>query len=165
MNVNLCGTGLRGFVNVDISLKADYIRDLEWMRVPFKKESVDKMIFMSAINYFTYDRAKFLVKDIYRVLKKGGVVRIGVQDLELIARNYLNREWDCMRVNRWFGNVDGYKSNFKRSKFVWDYATLREILIPCGYSWIYSMPFGESNYGLGEHDNREEQMFFIEAVK
>lgn len=164
--VNLCGVGLEGFINVDISLKADRVRNLNWQRIPFKSNSVDQLICMSAINYFTKKRAQFLIKDVYRVLKPGGVCRFGVQDLQVICRKYLSGEFDCDRINRWFGLGDGYKSNRQKCKYVYDYKTLSAMFYK--FSFVHPCEYQKSFYYpecLGQYDNRPEQMFYLEAMK
>lgn len=165
MKVNLCGVGLEGFVNVDISWKADKRRNLNWQRIPFKDNSVDVLICMSAINYFSKERAQFLVNDVYRVLKKDGVCRFGVQDLKLICAKYLagDPDFNCDRINRWFGLGDGYKSNGQKSKYVYDWKTLSQFFN--NFRYVSKMDFRRSDYGLGKYDNRPEQMFYLEAMK
>lgn len=169
IKVNLCGTGLEGFVNVDISLKADKIRDLSWMRIPFKDNSVDALICMSAINYFSKKRAQFLIKDVYRVLKPGGVCRFGIQDLRLICEKYLagDHDFTCDRINRWFNSpsTDGYKANGRRNKYVYDYETLKGLFITARFGDIIYSSYKDSCSSLSEKDNREDQMFFLAALK
>ena len=167
MIVNLCGTQIKGMVNVDISPKADKIRDLRWMRIPFKNDTVDRLLCMSAINYFSKKRAEYLIGEVYRVLKPGGVCRFGVQDLELICKKYLSGEFDCDRVNRWFGNLDGYAANGVKSKYVYDYKTLAGLFSKAGFRLVLRAGFKENRVevGLANHDNRPEQMFYLEAIK
>jgi predicted SAM-dependent methyltransferase len=168
VKVNLCGVGLEGFVNVDISLKADKVRNLNYQRIPFKNNSVDALICMSAINYFTKKRAQFLINEVYRILKpEDGVCRFGVQDLGLICRKYLDGEFDCDRLNRWFNSpsTDGYKSNLQRNKYVYDYATFEELFINAGFPNILQSRYKDKCSSLSENDNREDQMFFLEAWK
>ena len=47
---------------------------------------------MSAINYFTRDRALLILKDIHRILKPSGILRVGVQDLKLISKKYIDKD-------------------------------------------------------------------------
>lgn len=162
MKVNLCGVGLDGFVNVDISLKADKIRDLSWMRLPFKDNSVDYLICMSAINYFTKKRAQKIINDVYRVLKPNGVCRFGTQDLAKICSGYLSNDFSCERVNEWFR---GYKSNGRKCKYVYDSETLWMMFYETGFREITPCAYKNSPNDIGQYDNRPEQMFFIEAKK
>ena len=164
VKVNLCGTGLEGFINVDISWKADKRRNLNWQKIPFKDNSVDQLICMSAINYFTKERGQYLINEVHRILKPNGVCRFGVQDMNVICENYLTGEFECDRVNRWFGLGDGYISNGQKSKYVYDFGTLENLFIIAGFNWIKKSYYRES-VPLSEYDNRPEQMFFLEAMK
>jgi predicted SAM-dependent methyltransferase len=122
---------------------------------------------MSFINYPKKKRALEIIKDVHRVLKKGGVCRFGVQDLELICTKYLSGEFDCERVNRWFGHQDGYVSNGKKNKYVYDYKTLSEMFYYAGFIWV-SKKLGYREHFLSPlnvYDNREGQMFYLEAIK
>ena len=169
MKVNLCGVGLEGFVNVDISWKADIRRNLNWQRVPFEDNSVDALICMSAINYFHKDRAEYLIKDVYRVLKPKGICRFGVQDLETICRKYLSGDprFGCERVNRWFNSpsTDGFKASGQRNKYVYDYITLKDLFVAAGFDFIHRSFYQDAMYELSQYDNREDQMFFLEVAK
>ena len=167
MKVNLGGIGLKGFVNVDISLKADKIRDLDFMRLPFKDNSVDELLCMSFINYPKKERALKIRKDVYRVLKPEGICRFGVQDLELICAKYLLGEFDCERLNRWFGNLDGYNANGKKNKYVYDYQTLSQMFYDAGFIWVSRKLTYQEKFlsELNIYDNRPEQMFYMECRK
>jgi len=53
---------------------------------------MDVVICMSAINYFTRKRGGFLIAEVYRILALGGITRFGTQDLERIAKRYVDRD-------------------------------------------------------------------------
>ena len=93
--INLCCGPIKldGFINIDISPNADMVLDLEKELLPFPDESVVAVVCMSAINYFSRQRAIEIIKDVSRVLKQGGVARFGTQDLRILAENYLTN--DC----------------------------------------------------------------------
>jgi len=169
VKINLCGIRLENFINIDVSWSADKRVDLEKKRIPMKDGSVDVLICMSAINYFTLDRAQFLIKDVYRVLKPKGWCRFGTQDLELIADKYLQGDSDftCHRINRWFGNGDGYKASGKICKYVYDYDTLSKLFVLAGFGVIWQVQYqmDRSPHSLGQYDNREQEMLYLEAVK
>ena len=160
--VNLCGTGLDGFINIDISRKADKRVDLEKKRIPLSPKSVDVLICMNGIGYFTKKRAQFLINDVYRILKSGGVCRFGTQDLGIICSQYLAQhpDFQCERINEWF---NGYEANGRKCKYVYDLITLYKLFEI--FSFAAGCGFEESFNSIGMYDNRPEQMFFLEAVK
>ena len=95
MRINLCcGPNLLpGWVNVDIQ-GADVNVDLEHELLPFPDASASVVVCISAINYFTRERGRELLADVLRVLRPGGLLRLGVQDLKLLARRYLDGDMD-----------------------------------------------------------------------
>jgi predicted SAM-dependent methyltransferase len=97
LSINLCcgDQKIEGYVGVDfLKGTADIVVDLRYEKLPLADNSADKLICISAINYFKYQRAKEIIKDVYRVMKPNGIVRFGVQDLRLIAMKYINNDKD-----------------------------------------------------------------------
>jgi len=164
VSVNLMGTGLKGFINIDISWKATPFKrvDLEKREIPMKDESVDVLVCMNAIGYFERPRGHFIINEVHRILKPGGVCRFGTQDFAIIAKQYLaeNPDFQMCRINEWFR---GYVANKKRCKYVYDLLTLWELFDK--FSLAVGCKYQISPRGIGGWDNREEQQFFIEAVK
>ena len=93
MKVNLCGgpKKIDGYVNVDISAQADFVIDLERDLLPFPNSSVDVVVCISAINYFTKKRASEIIRDVYRILREGAIARFATQDLRLLVKYYLEQ--------------------------------------------------------------------------
>jgi predicted SAM-dependent methyltransferase len=183
IKVNLC-SGARptpGYVNVDLS-GADINIDLEHELLPFDEDSVSTLVCISAINYFELERGQAILRDILRVLEPGGVVRIGVQDLEVLMRRYMDRDtafWDQKAAtggDRFPGRTVGEKLNGffygfpttggKRCRFVYDAETLGVLLREAGFEQIERKAYRESSIPeVAAIDNRPEQMFFVEARK
>lgn len=116
-----CGEiGLAGWINIDWTLNARLIRNpsTRWLAhllsriglmdmstnwppnlllkdlrkgLPFKDGSVDFIYTSHFINLLKKYEVKYVLGECHRVLKKGGVVRIVVPDLELLARKYVER--------------------------------------------------------------------------
>jgi MoaA/NifB/PqqE/SkfB family radical SAM enzyme/predicted SAM-dependent methyltransferase len=183
LKINLCcgPRKLEGFINIDISSNADIIIDLENDLLPFPDESIDTVVCISAINYFTRQRAQEIIKDVYRVLKKGGVVRFGVQDLRILAEKYLSRDESFYfqklpdgrdrfpgatyadKLNEFFY---GFYSGDKHCQYVYDYESLSLLFKTAGFSLIERKDFCSSRIpDIEKIDNRPEQMFFLETVK
>ena len=57
--------------------------------IPFKKESFDVVYHSHVLEHFTKTDGEKLLGECYRVLKKNGIIRIAVPDLEKISREYL----------------------------------------------------------------------------
>lgn len=170
-----------GYINLDYSLSADIPINLNWGCLPFKDDTVEVVVCTSAINYFTKERARIIISETYRVLKIGGVVRFSTQDLRVISRAYVdhnidlfkkqrkltmdckNNETDCDIFNEW---ISGYPTLGGRCKYIWDYETLEIIFHEVGFKEIKKMNYMESKIiEINQIDNRQDQMFYLEAVK
>lgn len=57
--------------------------------VPFEDNKFDVVYHSHVLEHFPKDKAVLFVKECHRVLKKGGIIRIAIPDLERIARNYI----------------------------------------------------------------------------
>ena len=182
--VNLCSGAnvLSDYWNVDLEPKADLILDLEKFLLPFRDDSMDAVVCISAINYFTYDRAQKIMKDVYRVLKPVGVARFGVQDLKILAEKYLSRDEYFFfeklpygrdrfpgatvadKFNQWFFGFASYGG--KTSKYVYDFESLALLFKNAGFRTVEQKKYRESVLAdIEKIDNRPEQMFFLEATK
>ncbi len=183
LKVNLCSgpVMLKGWVNVDISPMADITIDLEKELLPFEDESVDTLVCISAINYFTLQRGYEIIKDVYRVMKDDGIVRFATQDLRILAQKYLERDKEFFfqklengqdrfpgitfadKFSQWFY---GFETGGKTCKYVYDYETLSLLFKKAGFEVVEEKKYLESEIPeIKLIDNRPEQMFFLEAKK
>lgn len=183
--VNLCSGEviLDEYINIDLDTRADLKLDLEKSLIPFSENSVDRVVMMSAINYFTYDRSVIILSDIYRILKPGGIIRIGVQDLQIISKKYLEKDYKFFfQTNRDFtqrfhGETLGDKINYffyrggsgiknKHHKYMWDFNSLKLLFHKAGFEKIENKDYLKSNIpDIEQIDNRPEMFFYIEAIK
>lgn len=61
-------------------------------RLPFADNSVDYIYTSHLLEHFKKFEAEEIVRDCYRLLKKGGIIRITVPDLELLVKKYLQKD-------------------------------------------------------------------------
>ena len=90
--INLgCGGNFRkGWINIDIvSNNPDVIAYDLSKGIPLENDSVDFVYSSHMLEHLPKIEAEKLLREAYRVLKKGGIIRIAVPDLEAIAREYL----------------------------------------------------------------------------
>ncbi len=181
--VNLCSGPviLPGYWNVDINSNADIVLDMEKKLLPFPDDSMNVVVCISAINYFSKQRGQEIINDVNRILKKKGIARFATQDLRLISTKYVKKDKHFFfqklkngrdrfdgetfgeKFNSWFY---GYESCGKKCKYVYDYETLSTLFKKAGFSKIKHVKYQESNLtDVKNIDNRPEQMFFLEAVK
>lgn len=183
LKVNLCCGSyvLPGWVNIDYGC-GDIHLDLSREAIPLPDGSVDTLVCMSAINYFTRERALEIVRDVRRVMKPGGLVRFGVQDLESLARRYLEKDsaFYFQKLpdgrDRFPGRTFADKFNeffygFSAGpgihcRYVYDFEALKSLFQEAGFEDVLRRGFQDSaDPQLVSLDNRPEQMFFLEARK
>lgn len=181
--INLCCGNQRipGYFGIDFVRGVDLYLDLSKNDLPFEDNSLDAVVCMSAINYFTRTRGQELIEEIYRVLRPGGVARFGVQDMEGIASRYVDKDTEFFfqklpdgrdrfegptlgdKFAAWFY---GYAIKGIPCRYFYDYYSLAFLFSSAGFTLIERKGFQESRL---EHirmiDNRPDQMFFLEAVK
>jgi SAM-dependent methyltransferase len=181
--VNLgCGAQkIPGYLGIDIGIDAELCLDLAIYNLPFKDHSLESVVCISAINYFSYSRAGELIRDVYRVLRPGGIARFAVQDMESIARRYVEKDVEFFfqklpdgkdrfkgptlgdKFAAWFY---GYAIKGTPCQYFYDFDSLKFLFNQAGFSVIERMAFLESRLDQIEMiDNRPDQMFFLEAVK
>lgn len=170
-----------GFFGIDLVDGADLRLDLARMDLPFPASSLDAVVCMSAINYFRRARAQQLVREMHRVLRAGGVCRVGVQDMKSLAERYVRGDLEFFfqkladgrdrfegptlgdKFAAWFY---GYAVGAHRCEYFYDYESLAYLFREAGFSVIERKAFRESRIAEVEQlDNRPDQMFFLEAVK
>lgn len=170
-----------GFFGIDLVDGADLRLDLARMDLPFPASSLDAVVCMSAINYFKRARALQVVREVHRVLRAGGVCRVGVQDMKALAERYVrgDREFFFQRLPDGRDRFDGptlgdkfaawfygYAVGAHRCEYFYDFDSLAQLFREAGFSVIERKAFRESRLAEVELlDNRADQMFFLEAVK
>ena len=181
--LNLCSGNqeIPGYISVDFNFAANLTINLSRGRLPFKSDSIEVVTCISAINYFTRERGQEIVNETYRVLCMGGVARFSSQDLESIARRYIEKDAEFFfqklsngkerfegktmgdKLNSWFY---GYKTSGGSSKYFYDYDTLADLFITAGFSVVEKKEYMDSRIEkIDLIDNRKNQVFFLEAVK
>jgi ubiquinone/menaquinone biosynthesis C-methylase UbiE len=107
--------------------------------------------------------AQVLLKDSYRVLKKGGRLRLSIPDLEFAIGLYPENK-ERMLKNYFF--INNASNNFSNHKYMYDYDMIRSILANIGFQNILKSSYKASDFPDVERlDNRGEDSLFIEAIK
>jgi predicted SAM-dependent methyltransferase len=180
--INLCcgAQKIPGYLGIDFGGEVDLALNLEKDNLPIKNNSLEAATCISAINYFTRTRGQEIVNEVYRVLLPGGVARFGVQDLEIIARHYVEKD-----IAFFFQKLPNGRERFEGvtlgdkfaawfygyvavgpCRYFYDYDSLAYLFKTAGFSVVEKKQYQESRL---EHieliDNRPDQMFFLEAIK
>ena len=177
--INLgCGeTFHKDWINADFYRLQNYIfrRHLRpnWMldlSKPLKcKSNFVDAIFMEHTNeHLLYSENYNLIREIYRILKKGGVLRICVPDLD----KYLN--WEVEKINyekmARFSSLPEAISSLTQNhlhKSVWNSKLLTELLKEFDFQHVYSSKFNSSKFEYLNIDDisHEWESLYIEAIK
>lgn len=88
-----CGHKIsEAMINIDfISDDHRVIRHNLLSDLPYETASVDMVYHSNVLEHFSEDEGKYFLRENFRVLKPGGVVRCVVPDLENVTREYLRR--------------------------------------------------------------------------
>jgi len=86
-----CGNKFhKEWVNVDISSKSPYVKSYNLLKgLPFPNDQFDVIYHSQVLEHFSKEKAPDFVKECFRVLKPGGIMRVVVPDLENIANEYI----------------------------------------------------------------------------
>jgi len=111
---------------------------------PIEDEKLQYMYASHVITHMTFEEAINFLKNCYRVMKKGGVIRVPIPDLELWAkaylennRKFLDRYYELAlkgkdlrtRGEIFMSHVHGWNH-----KFAWDFETVKDILERAGFT-------------------------------
>jgi len=105
------GCGWRNFgsdwVHIDGG-KYPHVKDYDITKLNYGNDSIDVIYASHVFEYFDRNEGMEVLREWYRVLKKGGVLRIAVPDFEAMSSLYTKRIfplkmfWDlCMDVWKW----------------------------------------------------------------
>jgi len=174
-----CGTDYKdGWINIDNNSDDNIEKlDLNWdlrKPLPFHDNSVDFIFNEHFFEHLTTDEAEKTIKDLMRVLKPGGVMRIAMPDLAVVVDTYRNlplnkdpviqaygldfirtrAEWMNMSF-RWWGH-----------KWLYDWEELQRRLEEAGYKKVKRCKLNKSSYPeLRNLETRSESYLIAEVEK
>lgn len=162
----------RGWINVDVNLF--YKRDM-WLDLrnplPFSEGTVDGIFTSHVLEHFPLDDAAHLVRECHRVLRRGGVLRIVVPDVEPAIQAYVRGDREYFRgrgqsLGRLFSDHVLDNSNHR---LLIDFSFLEELLHDSGFQDVRRVAFREGSVPLSqklaELDNRPEISLYAEAIR
>jgi predicted SAM-dependent methyltransferase len=170
-----CNTDTRpGWINSDmkegpgIDITCDIREGL-----PIDTDSLDYVVSIHALPEVPYPDLVPTLLELRRVLKPGGVLRLGLPDLDKGIRAYLDGDRDYFLVPDEDARSVGAKFivqmtwyGYSRSLFTYDYVA--ELLAKAGYSHVSRCEFLQTHSPypqIVELDNRKHESLFVEARK
>jgi len=184
-----CGPQYKeGWLNADkFDSRADiYLNGYD--KMPFKNDTFDYIYSEHTLEHLKITKVKFFLEECLRVLKPGGVFRVTVPDLELLATKYVEKDTDFFASYleeyepiRKKGNLKYWlvrspagilntlaTKHFFHHRWFYDFETLRQCGKEIGFQKIIKCQFGKSEYPLlGKMDiaDRKHETLYVELTK
>jgi len=208
-----CGSSISdGWINIDISLNiyftkipylkrtlfrldlisketyeskwsGKYIRRDVTRGLPFRSESVDFIYSSHLLEHMHKDDAEAFLRECYRVLKVGGVLRLVVPDLEALCRAYISKaasyvqDEDTLPADAFLselGILESKKRTYLERRlgrgnwhlWMYDEASLTSRLRKAGFSGIVSSSFRKGQVpDLDRIETRNKDSIYVESTK
>lgn len=174
-----CGTDYKdGWVNIDNNSDNNISKlDLNWdLRnpLPYADGSVDYIFNEHFMEHLTVEEAIRANKDFLRVLKKGGVLRIAMPNLEDVVELYNDKQWKNRPVIKTFGldfvqtPAELINMSFRWWGHMWlyDWEELKRRLQEADATTIKRAKHGKSTHKpLNGLEIREESTLIAEVTK
>lgn len=172
LNVGCGKVKLPGWVNIDIEPSADFVIDVR-KGLPFEDYSLDFIYNEHFLEHLTFEEGEKVLREFYKCLKKGGVVRIAMPDLDWVIQQY-NKDF---KYQDWFpgpeykfvetkGRAINVAFYWWGHKYLYNEEDLRNHLIKAGFQKIKRCEWNKSNYReLSNLETRKETRLIMEAEK
>lgn len=132
--------------------------------IPLAHNVADYIYSSHFIEHLNRKDAKHLLNECYRVLKKDGILRISIPDLEYALGLYASGKKEEMLQQYFF--VEECGSDYSRHKYMYDFEMLSNILDEIGFCDIKKCNFQKGDIpDVNILDNRPEDSLFLEAKK
>lgn len=173
LNLGCGNVYLNGWINIDCdSKKADLNMDLR-NPLPYQDNTIDFIYSEHVIEHFTVKEGLALLKECYRVLKPGGIIRIATPDLNYTMFRYYffwrNQSWYKQFGYQWIKTkAEMINICFREwgHQYLYNKEELKRRIQEAGFNKIYQVKHSRSNYTELKHlETRKESNLIIEAVK
>lgn len=170
-----------GFTHIEVNAGKnksglpDIIADIT-EHIPLPDDSAELIFSRATLEHLTYPELLNCLLESYRLLKKGGVVRMIVPDLDKYVRDYLNKVYDPTLKELYGMPNDTYTETFVARIMYFDHRynhtfnTMRRALEKTGFENVRLVLPGESKIVsasavLKEAEQKRDLEFIIEAEK
>lgn len=179
VNIGAGPFGKSGWVNVDMFKfkNVDLVYDCR-KKLPFNNSSVARIRCEHVFEHLDkQDESPEFLKECYRCLKAGGVLRIVVPDMEKFVRTYVtgtNEAWKKIGFDLSAGffetPMDILNHTFRQNgehKYGYDFETLFKLVEKSGFKRIEKMEWGKSADPLLEDDleNHRPYSLYVDCIK
>jgi len=160
---------LPGWVNVDL-LSPGRPLDLYWALrrpLPFLDASVDAIFAEHLLEHLPFPAGVGLLRECRRVVRPGGIVRVGVPDLDRYIASYLGRDDIIERVRP--GRPSralalGEPFFLYGHRCMYDFDTMQRALIDAGFTSVEHSSFGRGRLQPSPDSiGRRDETMYVEA--
>ena len=173
LNIGCGDVYLDGWINIDFkSENADLNHDLR-KPLPYGDNSVDFIYNEHFIEHLSVKDAVIVLRDFYRVLKKGGVLRTATLDLDYLVSKFTydwkNQDWITTYGFEWIETRAEMLNICLREwghKYVYNSEELERRLREAGFNNYHSEKLNNSSFHeLSKKETRKDSKLILEAVK
>jgi predicted SAM-dependent methyltransferase len=131
--------------------------------IPFANGTVDFLYASHLLEHLHKDEAERLMREGFRVLKKGGVFRVCVPDLAYAVSLY--QKGEKVRSLQYFFN-ESKTDYYTYHRYLYDFDLLERLLFDCGFTRVERRSYRQGKTpDIEILDNRPEETLFVEAFK
>jgi ubiquinone/menaquinone biosynthesis C-methylase UbiE len=132
-------------------------------RFPYRTGSFDNVFSCHMLEHLYRTDAERCVREVYRVLKSGGVFRVVVPDLDLVVRRYDERNPEAL-LQKIYENTQ--KRDKNRHHWMYTASSLRDLLLRVGFAKTEQCSYRKGRCpDLDQLDSRPDESLFMEGVK
>jgi ubiquinone/menaquinone biosynthesis C-methylase UbiE len=131
-------------------------------KFPYSDNTFDYVYSAHCLEHLYPHQAKFCISEIYRVLNKGGIVRIAVPDLDKVVASY-----DPLCPQQFLESIFEVQQKGHKDRHYWHYnqISLSQLLSAAGFQDVRRCEFQQGRCAdVSLIDNRPESLF-MEAMK
>jgi predicted SAM-dependent methyltransferase len=171
-----CGNNISPeFINVDYHWMpgVDVCMDISKYNLPINANTLKGIYTEHCLEHIPYTEIPRILKDFYRILKNGGVLRIVVPDgqiyLEEYCKSQLGEPYSMPIYKGYKTPMESVNAVFRNHghQFIFDYETFEYLLTDAGFSKVSNVAYlqGSDPVLLKDTEWRSVESLYIEAVK
>ncbi|MFC1993393.1 methyltransferase domain-containing protein [Chloroflexota bacterium] len=131
--------------------------------IPFANESIDYIYTSHFVEHLYRDEAKMFMTETYRALKKGGMIRVGIPDLQYAFSLYKRGRTE-EALNLFYVNSKSEDNNYHR--YMYDFNSLQNLMRYAGFRNIEKCSYKDGKTpDIDKLDVKPGETLFIEALK
>jgi predicted SAM-dependent methyltransferase len=190
LQIGAQGSPMQGWLNVDILPKTNNTAYLDaTKKFPFQNNTFDFIFAEHMIEHITFDEAQLMLNECYRVINKGGIIRLATPNLDNLAKlieepnKPEHQAYIKFYVEKFCGkdypNIPALQINkifyAFHHKFIHNFDSLKYLLENVGFTKVIQVEVSKSNHEallniehhanmIGEKNN-EIETIVVEAEK